>query len=72
MRLASVAFGTVTYYIVYQLVISLGMDTNLMKMLSAIVVAIFLGIPYLKKKYIDSGIKTRKESKKNTGGNENA
>lgn len=72
LRLASVGFGAVLYFIVYQLVISLGMDTDLMKMLSAIVVAIFLGIPYLKKKYFDSGVKTKKEPKNPTGGEENA
>ena len=72
LRLASVGFGAVLYFIVYQLVISLGMDTDLMKMLSAIVVAIFLGIPYLKKKYFDSGVKTKKEPTNPTGGEENA
>ena len=72
LRLASVGFGAVLYFIVYQLVISLGMDTDLMKMLSAIVVAIFLGIPYLKKKYFDSGVKTKKEPMNPTGGEENA
>ena len=72
LRLASVGFGAVLYFIVYQLVISLGMDTDLMKMLSAIVVAIFLGIPYLKKKYFYSGVKTKKEPTNPTGGEENA
>ena len=72
LRLASVAFGAIIYYIVYQLVISLGMDTDLMKMLSAIVVAIFLGIPYLKKKYIDPAVKAKKESKNSSGGDDNA
>lgn len=72
LRLASVGFGAVLYFIVYQLVISLGMDTDLMKMLSAIVVAIFLGIPYLKKKYFDSGVKSKKEPTNPTGGEENA
>ena len=50
-RLAGVALGGVIYYIVYQLVIELGMDTDLLKMLSALVVAIFLAIPYWKKRY---------------------
>ena len=50
-RLAGVAIGSVIYYIVFQTVVFLGLDTDLLKMLSAIVVAIFLGIPYLKKHY---------------------
>lgn len=50
-RLVGVALGGVIYYIVYQFVIELGMDTDLLKMLSAIVVALFLAIPYWKKRY---------------------
>lgn len=47
-KLFAVACGGVIYYIVYQVVTFLGFDTDLLKMLSALVVAIFLGIPYLK------------------------
>ena len=50
MKLISVAVGGVIYYIVYQTVIWCGIDTDLLKMLSAIVVAIFLATPYWKKK----------------------
>ena len=50
MKLVSVAVGGVIYYIVYQTVIWCGIDTDLLKMLSAIVVAIFLATPYWKKK----------------------
>ena len=50
MKLISVAIGGVIYYIVYQTVIWCGIDTDLLKMLSAIVVAIFLATPYWKKK----------------------
>ena len=50
MKLISVAVGGVVYYIVYQTVIWFGIDTDLLKMLSAIVVAIFLAAPYWKKK----------------------
>lgn len=48
-KLLSVAFGGVIYYIVYQIVIFLGFDTDLLKMLSALLVALFLGVPHLKK-----------------------
>jgi len=50
MKLISVALGGVIYYIVYQTVIWCGIDTDLLKMLSAVVVAVFLGVPYWKKK----------------------
>lgn len=45
-KLVGVAIGGIIYYIVYQLVISIGLDTDLLKMLSAIVVALFLAVPY--------------------------
>ena len=50
-RLVAVVIGAVIYYFVFQSVVFLGLDTNLLKMLSAIVVAIFLGIPYLRRTY---------------------
>ena len=46
-----VALGSILYYIVLQTVIWLGIDTDLLKFLSAIVVAIFLAIPFWKNKY---------------------
>lgn len=49
-KLASVALGAVLYYVVYQTVIFLGLDPDLLKMFSAIVVTIFLGIPYVKER----------------------
>lgn len=67
-RLFGVVIGGVIYYIVYQTVIFVGLDPDLLKLLSAIVVAIFLGIPYLKRTYF-SKIKTKSV---NVGGGENA
>ena len=63
-RLTGVAIGAVIYYIVYQVIIFLGLDTDLLKMLSAVVVAIFLGTPYVKGK-IASRRGIKKEGKKN-------
>ena len=40
--LASVSIGAIIYYIVIQLVLTLGFDANLLKLLSASVVAVFL------------------------------
>lgn len=48
-RLSGVMVGAVIYYIVYQIIIFIGLDTDLLKMFSAIVVAVFLGAPYVKK-----------------------
>lgn len=56
--LCGVAVGSIVYYIVYQFVIWLGVDTDLLKLLSALVVALFLGAPHLKSKYF--GKKARK------------
>ncbi len=49
-RLCGVLIGGVIYYVVYQVIVFLGLDTDLLKMLSAVVVALFLGIPNLKNK----------------------
>ncbi|MCR4961415.1 MAG: ABC transporter permease [Lachnospiraceae bacterium] len=62
LKLVAVAIGGVIYYTVLQVVIWLGFDTDLLKLLSAIVVAIFLAIPYIKKQYFTS-VKTTKPEK---------
>ncbi len=49
--LIGVIGGSIAYYLVYTFVIWLGLDTDLLKMLSAVVVAIFLALPYLKAEY---------------------
>ena len=50
-QLVGVVLGSIVYFIIYQIISFVGLDTNLLKMLSALVVAIFLAVPYLKKKY---------------------
>lgn len=49
-KLVGVTVGAVIYYLVYQTIIFIGFDTDMLKMFSAVVVAVFLGIPYLKEK----------------------
>jgi putative ABC transport system permease protein len=49
--LIGVIGGGIIYYIVYNVVILLGLKTDYLKMLSALIVALFLGIPYLKATY---------------------
>lgn len=57
LRLLSVALGSIIYYLVLQVVIWLGIDTDLLKLLSAAVVAIFLAIPTWKARYFSMGSK---------------
>ena len=49
--LIGVVCGGVVYYIIYNFVILLGLKTDYLKMLSAIIVILFLAIPYLKGEY---------------------
>ncbi len=49
LRLVGVVFGGIIYYVVITFVLRLGLNANDLKLLSAIVVAIFLAIPYWKK-----------------------
>lgn len=51
LRLLAVTFGSIVYFFVLQLIIWVGVDTDMLKLFSAVVVAIFLAIPYWKKKY---------------------
>ena len=57
LRLLSVALGSIIYYLVLQVVIWLGIDTDLLKLLSAAVVAVFLAIPTWKARYFSMGSK---------------
>ena len=51
LKLFGVSIGAIVYYIVIQIVLTLGLDSNDLKLFSAIVVAIFLAAPYWKGKY---------------------
>ena len=48
LKLTAVALGAVVYYLVIQVVLQLGLNTNDLKLLTATVVALFLAIPYWK------------------------
>ena len=64
-QLGGVVLGAVIYYIVYQVIIFAGFDTDLLKMFSAVVVAVFLGVPHIRDQ-----IRTNSRIKK--GGSHNA
>ena len=49
--LIGVTGGSIVYYMIYNFVILLGLKTDYLKMLSAIIVVLFLAIPYLKGEY---------------------
>ena len=49
--LIGVVGGSIVYYIIYNVVILMGLKTDYLKMLSAIIVALFLAVPYLKCEY---------------------
>ena len=52
LKLLSISFGAIIYYIVIQFVISvLKIDSNYLKLLSALIVAVFLAVPYWKKEH---------------------
>lgn len=68
LRLLSAVFGAIVYYVVIAAVLKLGLNANDLKLLSALIVAIFLGVPYWKSKIAPKNIK---QPTKN-GGVENA
>jgi putative ABC transport system permease protein len=57
LKLLGVAIGAVIYYTVLQVVIWAGFDTDLLKLLSALVVAVFLAMPYWQQKYFAKPVK---------------
>ena len=50
--LIGVVCGGIVYYIIYNLVILMGLKTDYLKMLSALIVVVFLAVPYLKSTYL--------------------
>lgn len=66
--LIGVVGGGIVYYIIYNVVILMGLKTDYLKMLSAIIVAVFLAVPYLKERYFTKN----KPLGVQTGGSQNA
>ena len=57
LKLLGVVLGAIIYYVVYQIVIGLGMSGDDMKLITALIVAVFLAIPYWKNKYFSKPVK---------------
>ena len=64
LRLVGVVGGAILYFVVIALVLWLGLETTDMKLISALIVALFMAVPYLKGKYSATHVKR--------GGGENA
>ena len=60
MKLLAAVFGAIIYYIVIQLVLRMGLSTDDLKLLTALVVALFLAVPYLKSKHFSGKAKSVK------------
>ena len=63
LKLLSVVLGSVIYYIVITGVITAGFDANLLKLLSALIVAVFLAIPFWKGKVVKPNVLVKKGGK---------
>ena len=57
LKLLSAVIGAIIYYIVITLVLRLGLETTDLKLLTALVVAVFLTIPHWKSKFAKTGKK---------------
>ena len=66
LKLCTVVVGAVVYYLVLQIVLQLGLNTNDLKLFTALIVALFLSIPYWK------GNVFKKKAAKTTGGERHA
>ncbi len=65
LKLLAVTVGAILYYLVIQVVLWLGLNTDDLKLFTALVVAVFLAVPYWKSRMNASGLRRK-------GGKENA
>ena len=71
-KLIFVVIGGIIYYIVIGIVLWLKMPTDDMKLFTAVIVAIFLAVPYLQKKSKNSFRKVAKQNAKNSTATEDS
>lgn len=57
LKLLAAVIGAIIYYIVIQVVLRLGLSTDDLKLLTALVVAVFLAVPYWKGKFFSKPVK---------------
>jgi len=72
--LIGVIGGGIVYYVIYNFVVLLGLKTDFLKMLSAIIVVLFLAVPYLKNEYFGKNkyVNASLMNENNAGGDNNA
>ena len=70
LTLTGTVVGAIIYFAIYQFVVNLNVKPDLLKMLSAVVVFIFLAAPYVKKNYMPK--LKKKKAVADMGGKENA
>ena len=70
LTLTGTVVGAIIYFAIYQFVVNLNVKPDLLKMLSAVVVFIFLAAPYVKKNYLPK--MKKKKAVADVGGKENA
>ncbi|MGN1328982.1 MAG: ABC transporter permease [Eubacterium sp.] len=61
LKLLSAVLGSIIYYIVIAIVLKLGLNANDLKLFSAIVVALFLAVPYWKSKVASKRVKVKED-----------
>ncbi len=59
LKLLSAVLGSVIYYIVIAIVLKLGLNANDLKLFSALVVALFLGLPFWKSQFQSKHVKVK-------------
>ena len=59
LTLVSVVIGGIIYYIVQNIVVWMGLDANDLKLLSAVIVALFLGLPHWREKFAAKKVKNK-------------
>ncbi len=64
LKLGTVVVGAVVYYMVLQVVLQLGLNTNDLKLFTAVIVAVFLAVPYIRSQSKSSFKLAGKQSKK--------
>jgi putative ABC transport system permease protein len=57
LKLLGAVIGAIVYYVVIQVVLRMGLSTDDLKLLTAVVVAVFLAVPYWKSRYFSKPVK---------------
>ena len=64
LKLLACAIGAVIYYIVIQFVLRLGLSTDDLKLLTALVVALFLAVPHWKGRYFSRAVRPARKGER--------